>query len=153
MKQRNWNLNLYGQGPDEKYLQKLSRFYGLDDKVFFHGHVTGIDTIWKKNHIHILPSLGEGTPLALIESMLCGRAAITTDVGGNAEYAVDGKSAFIMDYPTLPALSRILERAWSEKNNWKQMGMVARESILSKYDLCAEKTWHIAFMLVKVIIN
>ena len=134
-KQRNWKLNLYGEGPDEKYLQKLSRFYGIDDKVFFHGHVTGIDTIWKKNHIHILPSLGEGTPLALIESMLCGRAAITTDVGGNAEYAEHMVSGFIADYPTLPALSKVMELAWQQREQWEAMGKKARVKIEESYDL------------------
>ena len=134
-KQRNWKLNLYGKGQDEDYLRTLSKFYKIEGKVFFHGHTDNISRIWEINHIHILASLGEGTPLALIESMLCGRPVITTDVGGNAEYAEHLVSGFIADYPTMPALSKVMELAWQNKERWEEMGKIANKMILKNYDL------------------
>jgi L-malate glycosyltransferase len=135
---RNWELNFYGEGPDRDYLEKLVLFYGLENKVNFCGHTNDIVEIWAKNHVHILPSLGEGTPLALIESMYCGRIAITTDVGGNTDYCKHLENGFVTYYPTLPALTEVLEIAWQNKNNWEHMGMLARKKIIDTYDLVAE---------------
>lgn len=137
--QRDWELHLYGTGPDEKYLSKLVDFYDLKNKVFFHGHVSDIKVVWQNNHIHILPSLGEGTPLALIESMICSRPVVTTDVGGNATYITDMQNGFIADYPTLPALQKVMERAWQNIDLWEEMGQKARTKILNDYDLESPK--------------
>lgn len=139
-KNRNWKLNLYGGGNDGEYLKKLVKFYGLEDRVFFKGHVSDIKTVWQNNHIHVLPSLGEGTPLALIESMLCARPAITTDVGGNTEYCTHMESGFIACYPTLNGLTEVMELAWENRPKWAQMGIEARKAILDKYDLDAVNT-------------
>ncbi|MFN7116753.1 MAG: glycosyltransferase [Saprospiraceae bacterium] len=139
-RERNWVLNLYGKGSDEEYLKKLGKFYNIDHKIFYYGHVDDIKKIWERNHIHILPSLGEGTPLALIESMVCGRAAITTDVGGNAEYITHMESGFVGDYPTYPALKKIIELAWQNQNHWISMGKKARDKIIMSYDLIPQLT-------------
>ena len=141
-KSRNWELNLYGEGPDKEYLMALAKFLKINERINFHGHVTDIRTVWQTNHIHILPSLGEGTPLALIESMYCGRPAVTTDVGGNAEYCEQNNSGFICDYPTPAALERAMEDAWIKKDQWQIMGLSAYEKIESGYDLNAIKTMY-----------
>ena len=56
--------------------------------VHFRGHVNDIRAIWEQNHLLVLPSRYEGLPLALVEAMWCGRPAVVTDVGGNAELCV-----------------------------------------------------------------
>lgn len=139
-KERNWELNLYGKGSDEAYLHELAEYYHIRDRVHFHGHVSDIRNVWEKNHIHILPSLGEGTPLALIESMYCGRPAVTTDVGGNAEYCEHLVSGFIADYPTPNALARVMELAWEKRANWEEMGKAAQTKIITSYELKSEET-------------
>ncbi|MBN9351769.1 MAG: glycosyltransferase family 4 protein [Chitinophagaceae bacterium] len=139
-KQRDWELNLFGEGPDKDYLKRLASFYGIEDRVHFHGHVKDIREVWRENHIHVLPSLGEGTPLALIESMYCGRPAITSDVGGNAAYCEDSICGFICDYPTPAALERVMEKAWVERGRWKEMGRKASEKINKDYNLEGSST-------------
>lgn len=146
-KRRDWQLNLYGTGPDEEYLHRLAAYNGISGRVRFHGHVTDIATVWRTNHIHILPSLGEGTPLALIESMYCGRPAITTDVGGNTEYCKHLQSGFVADYPTQIALANVMELAWNHREKWQQMGLAARNYVEANYDLCGEHT------LYRMLIN
>ncbi|HEX8532166.1 MAG TPA: glycosyltransferase, partial [Cytophagales bacterium] len=44
---RDWTLNLYGEGPDEAYLRRLAAFYGIADRVRFHGHAPDIRAIWQ----------------------------------------------------------------------------------------------------------
>jgi glycosyltransferase involved in cell wall biosynthesis len=50
-----------------------------------------------------MASSGEGKPLALTEAMLCGRPAVVTDVGGNAELVSDRVTGFVTQSALAPA--------------------------------------------------
>lgn len=122
---RPWRLNLYGKGPDEEYLRALVHFLGLEDRVSFCGHVDDIQSVWERNMILLLCSSGEGKPLALIEAMLCGRPAVVTDVGGNAELIQEGETGFIAESSTIRGIESALERAWAKEADWPEMGRKA----------------------------
>ena len=52
-------------------------------------------------------------PLALVEAMLCGRTAVVTDVGGNAEWIEDGETGFVAEAATAKSFGAALkERGW-----------------------------------------
>jgi len=74
----------------------------------------------------VLPSRYEGLPLALVEAMWCGRPALVTDVGGNAELCLDGKTGFVAEAPVVSSVARALERAWSERHDWFRLGQAGR---------------------------
>lgn len=124
---RNWNLNLYGEGPDRLHLQELARFYGIDNRVHFHGHVKDVRGIWNSNHICLLPSIAEGTPISLLEAMLCGRPAVVSDVGGSAELISDGSSGWVTECASPTSFGRAMERAWSCRDIWGDMGREANK--------------------------
>jgi glycosyltransferase involved in cell wall biosynthesis len=124
---RNWELSLFGVGPDEAYLRDLIEFLGLDMRVRLRGYVDDVREIWREHQVLIMGSTGEGKPLALIEAMLCGRPAVVTDVGGNAELIEDGKTGFVAESPTVSSLSRTLDRAWLQQREWEEMGRRAHE--------------------------
>lgn len=126
----NWHLNLYGIGPDEDYITELIKLYDLSDRVSLYGYVDQIEKIWEVNHILLLPSKGEGTPLAVLEAMMCGRPTVTTDVGGNKEILHEGKTGWIADVATPNVFNKKLEEAWQNRKNWKMMGMLAHEKSL-----------------------
>lgn len=138
--QRNWVLNIYGEGEGKIYLEELAKFYSISDKVIFHGHVGDILKVWKLNHLLLIPSAGEGLPISLAEAMVCGRMAIVTDVGGNAELINDGQNGFLAVSPATHAFSNALERAWSVKKDWKQIGTNAFNSINSVLDKNPQET-------------
>lgn len=133
-KNRNWELNFYGTGPDEDYLKELVSYYNLSDKVCFKGYVNDIVDVWKLNHILLLPSHAEGTPLALIEAMYCGRTAVVSDVGGNSELITDDFNGYIADCGSVNSFGRTLEKVWIDQDNWSDMGIKAHQTILSRID-------------------
>lgn len=133
-KTRHWQLNLYGAGPDEKYLRLLAQHFSIADKIIFHGHVPDIKNIWALNHVLLLPSIGEGTPLALVEAAICGRAAVVTNVGGHAEWITEGETGFIAESPSPVYIEKAMERAWQQSARWEEMGNKARASALQKID-------------------
>lgn len=128
---REYVLNIYGEGPDRKLLQNLVDSWNLSEKVFIRGQVEDVQNdIWKKNAVLVLPSYFEGLPLALIEAMLCGRTAVITDVGGVREILSD-QTGFISDGTTKLSFERALERMWLEKDQILSKGEDARKEALS----------------------
>jgi L-malate glycosyltransferase len=139
-KQRSWLCSLYGSGPDQIYLESLARYYGIHEHIKFEGHVSDVRSIWAENHLLVLPSRSEGTPLSLIEAMLCGRPSVVTDVGGNAEWIEESETGFIADSSTAKSLHAALERAWMAKGGWEKMGISAHNYAITKLDPNPGKT-------------
>ncbi len=139
-RERGWRLRLYGEGRDRAHLEALTRQYGLGGRVEFMGFVEDVRGIWEQEHLLVLPSRAEGTPLALIEAMVCGRPVVATDVGGNAEWVEDGRTGFIAAAPTARSLNHALERAWAARAQWENIGKAARASALAKIDPTPGKT-------------
>jgi glycosyltransferase involved in cell wall biosynthesis len=130
---RNWQLSLAGEGPHLVYLQDLAKHYGIGDKVKFLGQVSDISKLWSEHHLLMLPSRYEGTPLTLVEAMLCARPAVVTDVAGNCEWVTDEVNGFVAAAPSAKSIGEALERAWNKKSHWKEMGAVARTTALKQY--------------------
>jgi glycosyltransferase involved in cell wall biosynthesis len=139
-KNRDWHLNIYGSGKDEFILKELATFFKLNERITFHGRVNDIRSVWAKNHILLMPSYMEGMPLAIVEAMLCGRPCVATDVGGTAEWIVEGQSGFIADAATVFSFSKALEKSWNHKENWESMGGNAHERAITLYDPKAGET-------------
>jgi L-malate glycosyltransferase len=133
-KSRNWLCCLYGSGPDQIYLESLSKHYGISEHIRFEGHVSDIRSLWAENHLLVLPSRSEGTPLSLIEAMLCGRPSVVTDVGGNGEWVEESETGFIAEASTVKSLRAALERAWLAKDDWEKMGISAHNYAIAKLD-------------------
>lgn len=131
---RNFHINIYGTGLHEQFIKELCAFHQLDSKITFQGFTDNVKSIWEKNHIMLLPSRGEGTPLSLLEAGYCKRAAVVTDVGGNAEIIKDGINGFVADAPVVKCVSDAMERAWLQRNEWQQMGEAARKNIDKLYN-------------------
>jgi L-malate glycosyltransferase len=130
--ERNWELNLYGKGEDEDYLKELTRFYKLEKKVNFKGFIKDIRQVWDQNHVLLMPSTLEGTPLSLIEAMHCGRTAVVSDVGGNAELIEEGKNGFVAEAPSVNSFGKAMERMWLKKAELKNIGFAANTCINKK---------------------
>jgi glycosyltransferase involved in cell wall biosynthesis len=123
--QRDSKLEFFGSGKDQDYLHRLIDLHHLKDKVFLSGYVRSVEEIWLNRHALLLPSRGEGTPLVILEAMMCGRPVVTTDVGGNAEVVEDGVTGWIAEAATPRSFSRTMERAWESRDRWEGMGRAA----------------------------
>jgi glycosyltransferase involved in cell wall biosynthesis len=121
-------LNFFGAGPHELPLRRVAGMLQLNN-VHFRGHVNDIRAIWEQNHLLVLPSRYEGLPLTLVEAMWCGRPAVVTDVGGNAELCIDGETGFVAPAATVSSFSHTLQRAWERRKEWLHLGQAARTRV------------------------
>jgi glycosyltransferase involved in cell wall biosynthesis len=133
-RRRRWLLRFYGTGFDRAYLERLTGYYQLTDRVEFRGHAPDIRSVWADNHLLVMPSRSEGTPLSLVEAMICGRPSVVTDVGGNTEWVDEPSTGFVADAPSAKSLGNALERAWEARDRWESIGQRAHQVALSQSD-------------------
>lgn len=150
-KRRNWHLTLYGSGPDETYLRSLVKFFELQERITLAGYRSDVREIWAQEQVLVMFSRAEGSPLSLVEAMLCGRPAIVSDVGGNGEWITEMQTGFVAEAPVIGLAQAALERAWSTRSRWPAVGMEAHKiatarisnpTILGLFDVLVEASRH-----------
>lgn len=119
-KRRSLHVSFFGRGVNGESLADLAARLGVRN-VSFEGQTDDVSGIWKEHHALVLPSRAEGLPLALVEAMMCGRAAIVTKVGGNAEVVENGVTGFLAA-PDEDAIDAALEEAWARRGRLREMG-------------------------------
>lgn len=127
-KKRNLEVVFFGDGPDKQALVEMALLLKVD-KIKFAGYVRDVEQMWKESHALALPSRSEGLPLALVEAMLHGRPSIVTNVGGMAEIVEDNVTGFVAAAATAEAFDEALERAWAERQKWREIGTRAAASV------------------------
>lgn len=124
---RNVRVTLAGSGPHERMLRKTVAARKLP--VEFAGFVEDMEQFWSRHHALVLPSRFEGLPLALVEAMLCGRAAIVTDVAGHRELVRHGVDGFLAKGPTPDLLDEAMNEAWENRHRLREMGEAAARHV------------------------
>ena len=125
---RKIQVTLAGNGMCEHVLRKIAAKLELTN-VEFAGFVDDVEEIWSRHHALLLPSRYEGMPLALVEAMLCARACIVTDVGGNRELVRDGVDGFVAKAPTVELLDEAMNRAWENRHRLRDIGEAASGTV------------------------
>lgn len=143
-KNANVFIHIYGAGDDKAYLEHLIKYYQVEDKVFLEG-ISDPITIFKRCHALVMPSIIEGTSLALLEAMSLGRVCIVTDVGGSAEWIIDGENGYLIEAPTKLLIDRKLKIAINNFNCWSIMGEKAHQHLLKHVDLTPGQTLYRSF--------
>lgn len=136
-KDRDITVSFIGEGPDLDGLKEMAILLGLKN-VSFAGYMGDLKSIWSNHHALILPSRSEGLPLTIIEAMSLGRIAIASNAGGNAEIIQDQVTGFIGEHDE-KEFDRVLELAWSKREEWPQMGIKAAEYIKEKIPKSPER--------------
>jgi glycosyltransferase involved in cell wall biosynthesis len=122
------SVTFFGAGEQREGLEGMARFLDLPN-VRFAGYADDVAGIWAHHHLLALPSRAEGLPLALVETMLCGRVAIVSDVAGNAELLEDGATGFVAEAACETGFARALERAWERRPDWPAIGDAAARHV------------------------
>jgi glycosyltransferase involved in cell wall biosynthesis len=99
------------------------------------GHVDGIQSVWERAHIAVLPSRREGLPVSLLEAAAFGRPIVATDVPGCREIARHDINAFLVppdDPGALAAALAVLARDPALRMKFGAAGRRMAETEFSK---------------------
>lgn len=124
-----------GEGEQRAELAQQAAAAGLADRVRFLGWRGDLATIYGATDVFVLTSRNEGTPVALIEAMASGVAAVSTNVGGVADVVADETDGLLVPSDDAPALAAAIERLLASADLRRSIGCRARASVVQRYDI------------------
>lgn len=131
-------LRLFGGTPrgGEGYrtaCEDLAAELGVADAVTFEGRVEDIRDAYAAGNVVMLSSISEGFPFTLIEAMSCGRATVSTDVGGVREAV--GDSGLVVPPRDPDSMARAALHLLRDPQQRARMGEAARLRVVEQFTL------------------
>lgn len=126
-------LCLVGDGPDRDHLERFAQELGVVRRCLFVGYQTDVARFYSAIDALLLPSVNEGTPVSVIESLAARRPAVATRVGGTPDVIRDGVDGFLVEVGDAEALSERLAELAADPERRARMGAAGRKRVLGRY--------------------
>ena len=124
---KEWILDIYGEGPLKEALEKKIQEYHLSKFVLLHSYEEDISKCYLNSSIHLVTSQYEGWSLVTTEAMEYGLPTISFDIPCIAERIEDGKNGYLIKrYDQEDFVEKMLLLA-NDPEKIKEMGKNARE--------------------------
>lgn len=134
---RDAHLILFGKGPEEPALQQLSAQLGLAGRVHFPGwHDDARNLLWGADAL-IHPSLSEGLPNTVLESMAGGVPTVATKAGGTAEILEGPLRDYLVDLHDVAGMTTLLNRLLENPSLRLHVGQLARDRVQTHFSIPA----------------
>src|ERR671912_964308 len=104
-KHPNVRFFVVGEGELQAPLQDRARALGLGDRFVFSGFMRDVAAALSAVDIVVFPSLWEGTPLTVFETLAMGKPIVATDADGLLDVLTDGQDALIVPKRNAGALA------------------------------------------------
>ena len=134
-------LLIIGNGPERKALEQKVKTLGLDGRVVFAGFQEDTENWLSALDIFVLPSLTEGTPMALLEAMAVGVPVIATAVGGVPKVISDRVNGMLVSKGQPLELSEKIHMLQYNPDLKKKLALNGLNLIKEKYDI---RSWSIS---------
>ncbi|MCR5770248.1 MAG: glycosyltransferase [Butyrivibrio sp.] len=118
-----YELHIYGDGPDRDKLFRYAGAKGLNDKVIFEGSVTDVADKIQASSMFVLASDMEGMPNALIEAMSLGIPCITTDcMYDTSELVKDNINGIVIPKGDVDAMAVAMKKLMDDPEYASKLG-------------------------------
>jgi glycosyltransferase involved in cell wall biosynthesis len=130
-----FRILLLGDGPKRKTLEEQVAAMGLSHHVLFAGFQAEVQDWLPALDCFVLPSLTEGTPMALLEAMSFGIPVIAARVGGVPGIIEDGVNGMLMNPHDPAQLGERLEALFQSPSLRERLGKEAMSTVLREYNV------------------
>jgi glycosyltransferase involved in cell wall biosynthesis len=120
---------LAGEGPEREALEALAAQLGIADRVHFLGRREDVPELLAACDVFALPSLYEGSSLAVLEAMAARIPIVSSAIGGTEELIEDGRSGLLVAPGDSEALAAALRRVLGDPGLRKSLATHARERV------------------------
>ncbi len=127
---------LFGEGPLREPLEQQAARLGLGDRFVFGGFVKDVAGVLAAFDISVFPSLWEGTPLTVFETMAAGKPIVATDADGLLDVLTDERDALIVPKRNAAALAGKIVRLIDDPGERARLAAAARVTS-AEYDIAA----------------
>jgi len=126
---------IIGDGPKRKELEDMVKMKGLEDNIIFTGFQTNIEEWMSLLDIFVLPSLTEGTPMALLEAMAFGLPVVASDVGGIPEIIDSGENGILVPAANPDKIEEAISTICKDNYFRTKLSEMAKKTIRSKFNI------------------
>jgi glycosyltransferase involved in cell wall biosynthesis len=130
-----FKIIIIGDGPRRKELKDLTKLKGLEREIIFTGFQSDVENWLPALDVFVLPSLTEGTPMALLEAMSVGIPIIATSVGGVPKIVENEISGFLIEPADFRALAEKIIILKENPVLRNKMAMEGLEIIKKRFDV------------------
>ena len=127
-------LLIVGDGVERPALETLARHLGVDDRVFFAGHVDRVEQVVGWMDVFALSSDTEQMPNALIQAMAASRAIASVDVGDVGIVVDPTNYPYIVPRDEPGALARAITQLLASQELRATVGSANHERVKREYD-------------------
>jgi D-inositol-3-phosphate glycosyltransferase len=127
-----WRLIIIGEGEARDGLKLLSQELGIREKILFAGYIPHheLPRYYSLADLAVYPSIADETfGVAVCEAMACGRAVISTRVGGIPELIADGESGVLVKPKDWGELGEQISLLLSDADRRHSLGESALERV------------------------
>ncbi len=121
-KDRNWELNLYGDGKDKMALEKIIEQLQLHTKVYLREHTQNVKSAIESSHLVLQITHMDGMPISVMEALSMSRPVVVSKVGDMPLWVTDNYNGWIADTVSIDGINQVLEKAWQNRSEWEEMG-------------------------------
>lgn len=124
-------LNIYGDGEDADLCKEKAKDC---DRIVFHGYTKEPLPVIAKNYCFVLPSYREGLSLSLLDAAMMKKVIIASDVDGNPEVVVNGKTGWLVPAKNVEKLKEIMLSVIENRKEANELAKNAREYYEKNFD-------------------
>ena len=126
---------IIGEGPHKKELEELVKRRGIENRFIFAGFQNDVENWMPAIDVFILPSLTEGTPMALLEAMACGIPVVASAVGGIPQVIVSDKNGILVTPGKPEEIANAVNTLYGNQTLRRTIAEEAKTTIRLKYDV------------------
>jgi glycosyltransferase involved in cell wall biosynthesis len=107
----------------------------IQDQVEYLGPSNDVCALFRRSHVYVLPSYGEGMPRTVLEAMASGRAIVTTDTYGCRDTVEEGVNGHLVPTRDWQSLAKAMERFLTGESSFESMGAASLERVRRLFDV------------------
>ncbi len=135
LKAKGAQVTLHFAGIEQGKNGYIGRFQELlGDSFVYEGVVAGDQkkALFRRCQVFVLPSLYEGLPISLLETMSYGLVPVVTDVGSITEYVDDGVNGLLIKTRDTASIITAVDRLLHDRATLQKMSAAARQTIVTR---------------------
>lgn len=125
-KNKDWTLEIVGEGPEENLYRQLIGKHGLEKRVIVSPFTRKIQAHYAKSSVYVQSSRWEGFGLVLIEAMAHGLPVIASDLPVTQELLQGKNVSLLFETKNINQLAHFMEILADEPERILQMGKLAK---------------------------
>lgn len=127
---------LMGGGLNREYTAQIKKINSqAGSPVKFAGFCDDMAKVMRSLDALVLPSVGDASPLVILEAMACAKPVIASNSGGIPEMVIDGKTGILVPAKKPSALADAITELVNNPDKARLMGKLGRLRIEKHYNI------------------